>query len=113
MSLKGTTTVPADAVRFWVRWIEQMENTTDDPINTILFAQLSNQLEEQIAQREKKRIFDRGEGIGLEPATMKVVVSSLEHFHFYTVDDDLNRRLFDTFLSATLRCKELGQFLAQ
>ena len=103
-------TVPTDAVRFSVHWIEQMEKSTDNPIDTILFSQLTNRLEEQIEDGLKKRIFERGEGIGLSPATVKDVVSSLEHFDLYTVDEDLNGRLFETFLTATMRGKELGQF---
>ena len=106
----GVGVVPSDAVRFSVDWIEQMESTTDNPVDTILFAQLARQLEVQIARNEKKRIFDEGEGIKLTPATIKQVVSLLEHMDLYTVDEDLNGRLFETFLTATMRGSELGQF---
>lgn len=102
--------VPADAVRFSVGWIEQMESTTDNPVDTILFAQLTKQLEAQIARGEKKRIFEPGEGIQLAPATVKDAVSSLEHLDLYAVDEDLNGRLFETFLTATMRGSALGQF---
>ena len=105
-----TGTVPLDAVRFSVNWIEQMEGTTDNPIDTILFSKLTKQLEAQIARGEKKRIFDPNEGIELTPATIKQVVSLLEHLDLYTVDEDLNGRLFETFLTATMRGKALGQF---
>lgn len=34
----------------------------------------------------------------------------MEHFDLYGIDEDLNGRMFETFLSATIRGKELGQF---
>ncbi len=102
--------VPRDAVRFSVDWIEQMEASTDNPIDTILFAQLAKNLEAQIAKKEKKRIFEQGEGIDLAPATIKAKVEYLQHLDLYTVDEDLNGRLFETFLTATMRGEALGQF---
>jgi len=103
-------TVPRDAVRFSTGWIEQMESSTDNPIDTILFAQLAKNLEAQIAKKEKKRIFGEGEGIELAPATIKDAVEYLQHLDLYTVDEDLNGRLFETFLTATMRGEALGQF---
>lgn len=102
--------VPVDAVRFSVEWIEQMEGTTDNPVDTILFSQLTRNLETQIAKGDKKRIFESGEGIELAPETIKSAVLLLQHLDLYTVDDDLNGRLFETFLTATMRGKALGQF---
>lgn len=102
--------VPRDAVRFSVDWIEQMESSTDNPIDTILFAQLAKNLETQIAKKEKKRIFAENEGIDLTPATVKDAVQYLQHLDLYTVDEDLNGRLFETFLTATMRGEALGQF---
>jgi type I restriction enzyme M protein len=103
-------TVPRDAVRFSTDWIDQMEKSTDNPIDTILFDQLAKNLETQIAKKEKKRIFDEGEGIGLNPGTVKDAVEYLQHLDLYTVDEDLNGRLFETFLTATMRGEALGQF---
>jgi type I restriction enzyme M protein len=102
--------VPRDAVRFSTDWIEQMESSTDNPIDTILFAQLTKNLETQIAKKEKKRIFAEKEGIGLAPGTIKDAVEYLQHLDLYTVDEDLNGRLFETFLTATMRGEALGQF---
>lgn len=102
--------VPRDAVRFSTDWIEQMETSTDNPIDTILFAQLAKNLEAQIAKKEKKRIFEEKEGIELAPATIKDTVEYLQHLDLYTVDEDLNGRLFETFLTATMRGEALGQF---
>lgn len=102
--------VPRDAVRFSTDWIEQMESSTDNPVDTILFAQLAKNLETQIAKKEKKRIFEEKEGIELAPATVKDTVEYLQHLDLYTVDEDLNGRLFETFLTATMRGEALGQF---
>lgn len=102
--------VPSEDVRFSVRWIEQLEESTDNPIDSILFAQLAKALEAQIALGEKKRIFETGEGIGLAPSTIKDAVKFLEHLDLYAVDEDLNGRLFETFLTATMRGEALGQF---
>jgi len=102
--------VPRDAVRFSTDWIEQMDNSTENPIDTILFAQLARNLEAQIAKKEKKRIFAEKEGIDLSPATIKDAVEYLQHLDLYTVDEDLNGRLFETFLTATMRGEALGQF---
>lgn len=102
--------VPKDAVRFSTDWIEQMETSTDNPVDTILFAQLARNLEAQIAKKEKKRIFEENEGIDLAPATIKDTVEYLQHLDLYTVDEDLNGRLFETFLTATMRGEALGQF---
>lgn len=102
--------VPRDAVRFSTDWIDQMETTTDNPVDTILFAQLARGLEAQIAKKEKKRIFEQGEGINLAPATIKDTVAFLQHLDLYAVDEDLNGRLFETFLTATMRGEALGQF---
>ncbi len=102
--------IPPDEVRFCKDWIEQMEATRDNPVDTILFAQLMVNLEGQIDRKEKKRIFEKGEGIGLAPTTIKDAVEYLEHLDLYAVDEDLNGRLFETFLTATMRGEALGQF---
>lgn len=102
--------VPREYVRLSVHWINEMEEVTDNPINTILFSQLAQSIELQILQKEKKRIFEQGEGIRLAPSTVKEVIKILEHLDLYAVDEDLNGRLFETFLTATMRGEALGQF---
>src|SRR5258708_23627245 len=106
----STGHVPSEAVHFSTHWIEEMEESTDSPIDTILFAQLAKTLEDQIAKGKKKRIFEPGEGISLAPTTIKNAVEFLQHFDLFTVDEDLNGRLFETFLTATMRGEALGQF---
>lgn len=103
--------LPADRVTFSVRWIEKREAEGDsNPLETSLFASLRDQIEQDIHDRRKKRVFEPGEGIGLRPDTVKDVVRRLEGFDLFGIDEDLNGRLFETFLSATMRGKALGQF---
>ncbi len=106
----ATGYVPREHVRLSVHWINEMEEVTDNPINTILFSQLAQSIELQILQKEKKRIFEQGEGIKLVPSTVKEVIKILEHLDLFAVDEDLNGRLFETFLTATMRGEALGQF---
>ena len=104
-------TLPADRVAFSVRWIEKREAEGNvNPLDTSLFAALRDQIEGDIKTRKKKRIFEHDEGIGLRPDTVKEVVRRLEKFDLFGIDEDLNGRLFETFLSATMRGKALGQF---
>lgn len=102
--------VPIEYVRFSVHWITEMEENSDNPVNSLLFSQLAQDIELQILKKKKKRIFDQSEGINLVPSTIKEVVKILEHLDLYAVDEDLNGRLFETFLTATMRGKDLGQF---
>lgn len=103
--------LPERLVKFSVRWIE--ERTSDgiqNPVQTALFEQLRAEIETSIQKQHKKRIFDKDERIRLRPDTIKDVVRRLEHFDMFGIDEDLNGRLFETFLSATMRGRDLGQF---
>ena len=67
-------------------------------------------METQIATRVRKRFFDKGDSIDLKPETIKGVVKRLEGLYLFGIDADLNGRLFEDFLSATMRGKDLGQY---
>jgi len=95
---------------FSVDWINQREKETKNPFNSILFKNLREFLEGQIDRGEKKRIFEKNETLDMKPSTIKEVVKLLEHYDFHRIDEDLNGRMFETFLNATVRGKELGQF---
>jgi len=95
---------------FSVEWINQREKETKNPFNSILFKNLREYLESQIDSGEKKRIFEKNETLDMKPSTIKEVVKLLEHYDFHRIDEDLNGRMFETFLNATIRGKELGQF---
>ena len=97
---------------FSVEWIqEQVEkNVSDNPIGDLLFRRIREDLENQITLKEKKRIFLPNEVLNLRSETVLDVVERLQHFDLHGIDEDLNGRMFETFLNATVRGKELGQF---
>jgi type I restriction enzyme M protein len=108
---KDSVLLPASAVTFSVKWIEARENEgAINPIDSILFARLRDDIEREISLWRKKRIFNKNERIDLKPQTVKEIVRRLEHVDMFGIDEDLNGRLFETFLSATMRGKDLGQF---
>lgn len=102
--------VPEKKVRFSVQWIESREQDAISPMDSIQFGALINTIEEEIQRGTRKRIFAAGDGIKLSPGTIKAVVRKLEKVFLFGIDVDLNGRLFETFLSATMRGKDLGQF---
>ncbi|MFE7115374.1 N-6 DNA methylase [Streptomyces sp. NPDC057654] len=106
----GSLQIPAEEVKFSTAWIEKMEGESPNPVADVQFSNLVRQLEEEIRKRKKKRIFSQGEILDLSPETIKGVVAKLQDLDLYSMDSDLNGRLFETFLNATLRGKDLGQF---
>lgn len=102
--------LPADQVRFSCRWIVEQENNDPNPINGILFRQLVEFLEREIAERKRKRIFEPTEHLRLSSGTAKRVVEQLEDYYLFGIDEDLNGRMFEAFLAATMRGQALGQY---
>lgn len=107
---EAAVVAPLKEVRFSKSWIEGMEREHANPLDAIQFQQLLERLEVEISKRKKKRIFDKGERLRLTPETIKGVVERLQSIDLYAVDADLNGRLFETFLNATMRGRDLGQF---
>ncbi len=101
--------LPRDRVIFSTYYIATHENGDPNPIGS-LFIRFRDDFETQIISNKKKRIFDTNEKIRLQPLTIKKIVELIEHHDLIKIDEDLNGRLFQTFLSATMRGKELGQF---
>ena len=102
--------LPKDIVIFSTHWIEQRNvEGIESPIND-MFVRLRNEIEKDIGLRKKKRIFDEDEELKLRPDTVLDVVRRLQHVDLFGIDEDLNGRLFETFLNATMRGRELGQF---
>jgi len=103
--------LPKDAVVFSNHWIEEEQRKTKNPNPIeVLFGLLRDKLEEEIELKKKKRIFESTEKLRLEPTTIKEIVKLLEHRDLFGIDEDLSGRLFETFLNATMRGKDLGQF---
>lgn len=94
--------------QFSVDYIESQ--SSPNPINDYLFKNLLRELEEQIDNHEKKRIFESDEDIQLTPSTIKLVVEQLQYNDLYAIDEDVNGRMFEVFLSAIVRGKELGAY---
>ena len=103
-------TLPQSLVTFSTHWIEQRQaEGITSPIND-MFVQLRDDIERDIELRRKKRIFEKDEDLGLRPDTISDVVRRLQHIDLFGIDEDLNGRLFETFLNATMRGRDLGQF---
>ena len=102
--------LPAAEVRFSSWWIQEQEANDPNPVDAILFRQLVTFLEKEIAQRKRKRIFDSTERLEVSPGTAKRVVQELEHYYLFGIDEDLNGRMFEAFLAATMRGQDLGQY---
>jgi type I restriction enzyme M protein len=93
--------------RFSVGAIDR--NSGMDWINT-LFTRERDELEELVAKGLKKRIFVSNEKINLMPSTSRAIVEMIENYNLRAVEDDINGKVFETFLEAAVRGKELGQF---
>ena len=103
--------VPSEEVTFSTRWIDDMNKQgVDNPIDDVKFKRLSEVLAEAVARGQKKPIFDSSEHITLQPGTIRQVVAKLERHDMFGIDEDLNGRLFETFLNATMRGRDLGQY---
>jgi type I restriction enzyme M protein len=102
--------LPRGAVRFSTRWITEQEANDPNPVDTLLFRQLVESLEHEIEQRKRKRIFESNEHLRLSPDTAKRVVKELESYYLFGIDEDLNGRMFEAFLAATMRGQALGQY---
>ena len=102
--------VPANRVKFSTYWIEAQMSNTSNPIDKIQFQQFINEMERDIATGKRKRIFEKDDKIKLKEETILGVVKKLESIYLFGIDADLNGRLFETFLNATMRGKDLGQY---
>lgn len=108
--IKDKKSIPSSSVKFSVAWLDEMQKNTENPFDSLLFQHLLSKFNESVERRDKKRIFEKEEGLMLNPGTIRSVVAELEHLDMYGIDEDLNGRLFEAFLSATMRGRELGQF---
>lgn len=102
--------ITKDDFYFTVDWIDKGTHQSDNPINNILFKKLLSELDEQVSNNEKKRIFEENEEIKLKPSTIHSVVEKLQYKNLYAIDEDINGRMFEVFLSAIVRGKDLGAY---
>lgn len=102
--------VSSSRVLFSVGYLEGLAAVHKNPASEILFKGVLEKLEEGIANGGKKRIFAKNEAINLSSLTISLIVGKLEKYYLYGMDGDLNGRLFEVFLSSTMRGKDLGQY---
>ena len=101
--------LPPAQVRFSLKWTTAQQEHDPHPVNS-LFRQLVTALEREIADRRRKRIFAPDERLMLSASTAKRIVQELEHLYLFGIDEDLNGRMFEAFLTATMRGRDLGQY---
>lgn len=97
-------------VHFHTNWIDEHSEISPNPINSILFQELNRNLEDLVRKNKKKQIFKRDEIIDLLPSTIRGVVYLLQDYDLFGIDEDLNGRMFEVFLSAAVRGKNLGAY---
>lgn len=91
-------------------WLKAQEATSKHPVRDILFANLHKELETAITKFKKKRIFDKDETLNLSAATCKELIKTFQSINLSSIDEDLNGRMFEVFLAASIRGKALGQY---
>jgi type I restriction enzyme M protein len=93
-----------------LEWLSVQESTSNHPVRDILFKNLHAELENSINKDKKKRIFEKDETLKLSAATCKELITFFQGVNLSTIDEDLNGRMFEVFLAASIRGKALGQY---
>ena len=93
-----------------IDWLDAQRATSTHPVRDILFKQLYDSLETAIKDNGKKRIFEPNEKLNLSAGTCRELIKKLQEINLNAIDDDLNGRMFEVFLNASIRGKDLGQF---
>lgn len=93
-----------------LEWLAAQENSSVHPVRDILFTQLHKDLETAIIKDKKKRIYDKDETFELQASTCKELIKTFQTVNLSSIDEDLNGRMFEVFLNAAVRGKELGQY---
>lgn len=101
---------PAYMIPLTLDWLEVQKASSNHPVRDILFHNLHTQLENAIIKDKKKRIFEKDETLKLAAATCKELIESFQNVNLSSIDEDLNGRMFEVFLAASIRGKDLGQF---
>lgn len=107
---KDKFSVDARRIKFSTAWVAAQEANSVNPLSDIWFRSFIDSMEKDIGAGVRRRIFEPNGSINLSAETIKDVVKILEGMYLFGIDADLNGRLFETFLSATMRGKDLGQY---
>lgn len=97
-------------VPFSVQWLESQRQYFENPFSQVLFHRYREELLRNAQLGKTKAFFKSNEEIELRYETILYVVKLLENYNLYGVDEDISGRVFEVFLSATVRGKGLGQF---
>jgi len=100
----------AHTIPLTLAWLKSQKETTKHPIRDVLFSTLRNELETAINKDKKKRIFEPQETLRLSASTCEELVKRFEPINLSSIDEDLNGRMFEVFLAAAVRGRELGQY---
>lgn len=90
-------------------WLDAMKSASKHPVRDILFVNLRNDLEAAIS-KGKKRIFEPNETFRLSASTSRELIKQFQTVNLSSIDEDLNGRMFEIFLNAAVRGRELGQY---
>jgi len=101
---------PTHLIPLTLDWLKAQETTSKHPVRDILFADLHSRLEEAIIKDKKKRIFEKGETLKLSASTCKELIKEFQSVNLSSIDEDLNGRMFEVFLTAAIRGRALGQY---
>ena len=91
-------------------WVNAQKSTLKHPVRDALFMKLRNNLEAEINSGKKRRIFEQNETFGLSADTTRELIKKFQYINLSSIDEDLNGRMFEVFLNAAVRGKELGQY---
>lgn len=105
-----TPETPTYMIPLTLDWLKAQKSSSNHPVRDVLFHNLHAQLENAIIKDKKKRIFDKDETLKLSAATCMELIKSFQSVNLSTIDEDLNGRMFEVFLAASIRGKDLGQF---
>lgn len=91
-------------------WLKAQSTTSNHPVRDVLFKNLHDELEDAIRTKHKKRIFEKDETLKLSASTCSDLIKAFQSVNLSSIDEDLNGRMFEVFLAASIRGKDLGQF---
>jgi type I restriction enzyme M protein len=91
-------------------WLRAQKATSNHPVRDVLFKNLHMKLEDAIINDKKKRIFEKDETLKLSASTCAELIKMFQSVNLSSIDEDLNGRMFEVFLAASIRGKDLGQY---
>ena len=91
-------------------WLDAQKATLAHPVRDALFVTLRDNLEAEIHNGTKRRIFEPGETFRLSADTTRELIKRFQNINLSSIDEDLNGRMFEVFLNSAVRGKELGQY---